>query len=177
MVKADLELECLGTHGQACLPGSGVPHDSLLVGHSLWSFAFITPSFARYSAIYFLLFFDAWAGTAGGGPGYGAATGGATPGTIYDPSQPVGSRWRQVADSLILRFYHSVATLTQNAEVLVTGSEATVDYRVQIYGRGGADVMTGSDEPDRLDGGRGFDIARGRGGNDTCKNAEKRSSC
>lgn len=54
---------------------------------------------------------------------------------------------------------------------------ANPDYRVLIYGRGGADVMTGSDEPDRLDGGKGFDIARGRGGNDTCKNAEKRSSC
>ncbi|WP_299924738.1 calcium-binding protein [uncultured Nocardioides sp.] len=51
------------------------------------------------------------------------------------------------------------------------------DYRVMLYGRGGADVLTGSDEPDRLDGGRGFDIARGRGGNDTCKAAEKRSSC
>ena len=54
---------------------------------------------------------------------------------------------------------------------------ANPDYRVMIYGRGGADVMTGSDEPDRLDGGGGFDIARGRGGNDTCKAAEKRSSC
>ena len=54
---------------------------------------------------------------------------------------------------------------------------ADPDYRVQVYGRGGADVMTGSDEPDRLDGGGGFDIARGRGGNDTCKAAEKRSSC
>ncbi|GAB3036872.1 hypothetical protein GCM10011376_32250 [Nocardioides flavus (ex Wang et al. 2016)] len=51
------------------------------------------------------------------------------------------------------------------------------DYRAMIYGRGGADVLTGSDEPDRLDGGSGFDIVRGRGGNDTCKNAEKRSSC
>ncbi|MCP3422518.1 calcium-binding protein [Nocardioides pinisoli] len=51
------------------------------------------------------------------------------------------------------------------------------DYRALIYGRGGADVMTGSRQPDRLDGGRGFDIARGRGGNDTCKAAEKRSSC
>lgn len=51
------------------------------------------------------------------------------------------------------------------------------DYRVQVYGRGGADVLTGSDEPDRLDGGKGFDIVRGRGGNDTCKAAEKRSSC
>ncbi|MCF6377026.1 hypothetical protein L2K70_05385 [Nocardioides KLBMP 9356] len=54
---------------------------------------------------------------------------------------------------------------------------ADPDYRVLIYGRGGADVMTGSDEPDRLDGGKGFDIARGRGGNDTCTSAEKRSSC
>ncbi|KAK9858854.1 hypothetical protein WJX84_007502 [Apatococcus fuscideae] len=72
-------------------------------------------------------------GIAGGGPGYGNVAGGATAGTIYDPAQPVGSRWRQVADSQILRFYHSVATLTQNAEVLVTGSEATVDYRVQIF--------------------------------------------
>lgn len=51
------------------------------------------------------------------------------------------------------------------------------DHRALIYGRGGADVMTGSQQPDRLDGGRGFDIARGRGGNDTCKAAEKRSSC
>ncbi|GAA1444936.1 hypothetical protein GCM10009641_65000 [Mycobacterium cookii] len=51
------------------------------------------------------------------------------------------------------------------------------DYRAMIYGRGGADVLTGSDEPDRLEGGRGFDIVRGRGGNDTCRSAEKRSSC
>lgn len=54
---------------------------------------------------------------------------------------------------------------------------ANPDYRVELYGRGGADVLIGSDEPDRLDGGKGFDIVRGRGGNDTCKNAEKRSSC
>ncbi|CAM3547494.1 calcium-binding protein [Nocardioides zeicaulis] len=54
---------------------------------------------------------------------------------------------------------------------------ANPDYRVMVYGRGGADVITGSDEADRLDGGKGFDIVRGRGGNDTCKAAEKRSSC
>ena len=29
--------------GQACLPGSGVPHDSPLVGHSLWDFAHTWP--------------------------------------------------------------------------------------------------------------------------------------
>ena len=51
------------------------------------------------------------------------------------------------------------------------------DYRVLLYGRGGADVLTGSRQPDRLDGGSGFDIARGRGGNDTCRATEKRSSC
>jgi Ca2+-binding RTX toxin-like protein len=54
---------------------------------------------------------------------------------------------------------------------------ASPDHRAMIYGRGGADVMTGSSQPDRLDGGSGFDIARGRGGNDTCRAAEKRSSC
>lgn len=54
---------------------------------------------------------------------------------------------------------------------------ANPDYPVKVYARGGADVMTGSDGRDHLDGGKGFDIARGRGGNDTCKNAEKRSSC
>jgi Ca2+-binding RTX toxin-like protein len=61
-----------------------------------------------------------------------------------------------------------------NASELVS---AHPDYRAEIYGRGGADVMTGSRQPDRLDGGKGFDIARGRGGNDTCKAAERRSSC
>lgn len=61
-----------------------------------------------------------------------------------------------------------------NASEVIT---AHPDYRAEIYGRGGADVMTGSRQPDRLDGGKGFDIARGRGGNDTCKAAERRSSC
>ncbi|KAK9863993.1 hypothetical protein WJX84_007490 [Apatococcus fuscideae] len=105
----------------------------------------------------------ALAGIAGGGPGYGQATGGATAGTIYDPSRPVGSRWRQVADSQILRFYHSVATLTQNAEVLVAGSEATVDYRVQIftppYLQGGAPRPTIGSAPNVIVPGTTFTIA------------------
>ena len=62
---------------------------------------------------------------------------------------------------------------SNQSEVII----AHPDHRAMIYGRGGADVMTGSSRPDRLDGGKGFDIARGRGGNDTCKAAEKRSSC
>ena len=77
----------------------------------------------------------------------------------------------------------SDVVLPARAKTIFKGSNdseiitAHPDYRAEIYGRGGADVMTGSDEPDRLDGGKGFDIARGRGGNDTCKAAEKRSSC
>ena len=51
------------------------------------------------------------------------------------------------------------------------------DFRAVIYGRGGPDVLTGSSQPDRLDGGPGLDIARGKNGNDTCRNAERRSSC
>lgn len=51
------------------------------------------------------------------------------------------------------------------------------DYRALLYGRGGADVLIGSNEPDRIEGGSGFDIARGKKGNDTCKSVERRSSC
>ena len=51
------------------------------------------------------------------------------------------------------------------------------DFRALIYGRGGPDVLTGSGEPDRLAGGRGVDVVRGKSGNDTCRNAERRSSC
>jgi Ca2+-binding RTX toxin-like protein len=51
------------------------------------------------------------------------------------------------------------------------------DFRAKIFGRDGADVLTGSRQPDRLDGGPGFDIVRGRNGNDTCLRAERRSSC
>ena len=42
--------------GQACLPGSGVPHDSPLVGSLLWDFASTTPGPAR-SFLFFILFY------------------------------------------------------------------------------------------------------------------------
>lgn len=44
-----------------------------------------------------------------------------TAGAIYDPSQPIGSRWQEAADSAIPRLYHSSAILTQNAEVPLLG--------------------------------------------------------
>lgn len=76
-------------------------------------------------------------GIAGGVPGAGAAanllTGGQS-GEIYNISKPFGQRMSGLlASSLRDRLYHSVAWLTPNAEVLVTGSEATEDYSIQIY--------------------------------------------
>ncbi|KAA6418815.1 MAG: hypothetical protein FRX49_11172, partial [Trebouxia sp. A1-2] len=52
---------------------------------------------------------------------------------VYDPSQPVGRRWTTVGDTQIPRLYHSVAFLTPNAEVLISGSETSSERRVQIW--------------------------------------------
>ena len=55
-------------------------------------------------------------------------------GEIYNPNNPVGSRFGGLlASSGRDRLYHSVAWLTTNAEVMVTGSETTADYTMQIY--------------------------------------------
>jgi Ca2+-binding RTX toxin-like protein len=62
---------------------------------------------------------------------------------------------------------------TKAAEIITAHPRA----RAMIYGRNGADVLIGSKWADRLDGGKGFDIARGKGGKDTCKRVERRSSC
>jgi len=86
---------------------------------------------------------------------------------------PLEGRITGFSDVILQARATSVFTGSNDSEIIT----AHPDYRVLVHGRGGADVMTGSDEPDRLDGGKGFDIARGRGGNDTCKSAEKRSSC
>ncbi|KAK9865439.1 hypothetical protein WJX84_011107 [Apatococcus fuscideae] len=72
-------------------------------------------------------------GTAGGAPGSGNSANPTTAGHLYNPAAAAGNRWSVVADSLIARLYHSIAILTQNGEVMVTGSETTVEYRVQIW--------------------------------------------
>lgn len=51
------------------------------------------------------------------------------------------------------------------------------DHGIRVKMRGGADLVNGSRRDDRIDGGKGFDIARGKGGKDTCKAVERRSSC
>ena len=55
--------------------------------------------------------------------------------------------------------------------------DANPEHRAVIKGRGGADVITGSNRADLLVGGKGFDIAFAKGGNDTCRLIERRGSC
>jgi Ca2+-binding RTX toxin-like protein len=62
---------------------------------------------------------------------------------------------------------------TRKGEVI----DAHPDFRAIIKARGGADVLTGSNEKDLLIGGRGFDIGFGKGGKDRCKLIERRKSC
>ena len=62
---------------------------------------------------------------------------------------------------------------TKKGEVI----DAHPDFRAIIKARGGADVLTGSNEKDLLIGGKGFDIGFGKGGKDKCKLIERRKSC
>lgn len=62
---------------------------------------------------------------------------------------------------------------TRKSEVI----DAHPDFRAVIKARGGADVLTGSNESDLLIGGRGFDIGFGKSGKDRCGLVERRRSC
>jgi hypothetical protein len=62
---------------------------------------------------------------------------------------------------------------TDKGEVI----DAHPDFRAIIKGRGGADVLTGSNEKDLLIGGKGFDLGFGKGGKDRCVAIERRQSC
>ncbi|WP_457205751.1 calcium-binding protein [Nocardioides sp. P5_C9_2] len=55
--------------------------------------------------------------------------------------------------------------------------DANPEHRAVIKGRGGADVITGSHRADLLVGGKGFDIAFAKAGNDRCLRIERRGSC
>ncbi len=55
--------------------------------------------------------------------------------------------------------------------------DANLEHRAVIKGRGGPDVITGSNRADLLVGGKGFDIAFAKGGNDRCVRIERRGSC
>lgn len=74
-------------------------------------------------------------------------------------------------------------SLPGNANTIYKGTDkgevidAHPDFRAIIKARGGADVLTGSNEKDLLIGGKGFDLAFGKGGKDKCKLIERRKSC
>lgn len=72
-------------------------------------------------------------GIAGGVPLAAAASDGITVPVLYNPYLAAGSRYTELADSAIQRLYHSNAFLLTSGLVLVAGSEATLDYRVQLY--------------------------------------------
>lgn len=72
-------------------------------------------------------------GIAGGVPLAAAASDGITTPVLYNPYLAAGSRYSELADSAIQRLYHSNAFLLTSGLVLVAGSEATLDYRVQLY--------------------------------------------
>ena len=74
-------------------------------------------------------------------------------------------------------------SLPGNAKTIYKGTDkgevidAHPDFRAIIKARGGADVITGSNEKDLLIGGKGFDLGFGKGGKDKCKLIERRKSC
>ena len=57
---------------------------------------------------------------------------------LYDPSQPVGSRFSILANTTIARMYHSEATLLPDGRVLVSGSDPEdarfpEELRIEVY--------------------------------------------
>lgn len=84
-------------------------------------------------------------GIAGGVPLAAAASDGITTPVAYNPYLPSGSRYEVLQDSQIQRLYHSNAFLLTSGLILVAGSEATLDYRVQIYTP--AYLQTGNPRP------------------------------
>lgn len=86
-------------------------------------------------SVYRLFFWDV--GTAGYGNdswaiGQSYADNPVTMPSIYDPSQPLGSRWSHdnLSASTINRMYHSSAVLLPDGSVFVSGSNPNADYNV-----------------------------------------------
>ena len=70
--------------------------------------------------------------------GFGLATDPNMNAILYDPSQPVGSRFSILGSTSIARMYHSEAILLQDGRILVSGSDPEdtrfpQEYRVEVY--------------------------------------------
>ena len=68
-----------------------------------------------------------------GTAGFGLATNPNLDAILYDPSQPVGSRFSIMASTPVARLYHSEAVLLQDGRVLVSGSDPEDNVNPQEY--------------------------------------------
>jgi hypothetical protein len=70
--------------------------------------------------------------------GFGLASDPNLNAVLYDPTQPVNSRFSIMANTTIARLYHSEAILLQDGRVLVSGSDPQdgvhpEEYRVEVF--------------------------------------------
>jgi hypothetical protein len=70
--------------------------------------------------------------------GFGLATNPNLGAVLYDPSQPAGSRFSIMANTIVARLYHSESILLQDGRVLVSGSDPQdgvhpEEYRVEVF--------------------------------------------
>jgi hypothetical protein len=70
--------------------------------------------------------------------GFGLASDPNLSALLYDPSQPVGSRFSILGNTTIARLYHSEATLLPDGRVLISGSDPQTpglpeELRIEVY--------------------------------------------
>ena len=70
--------------------------------------------------------------------GFGLASDPNLSAVLYDPSQPVGSRFSILGNTTIARMYHSEATLLPDGRVLISGSDPQTpglpeELRIEVY--------------------------------------------
>jgi hypothetical protein len=66
--------------------------------------------------------------------GFGLASDPNLSALLYDPSQPVGSRFSILGNTTIARLYHSEATLLPDGRVLISGSDPNPNLDPQVPG-------------------------------------------
>lgn len=69
--------------------------------------------------------------------GFGLASNPNLNALLYDPIQPIGSRFAILNNTIVARMYHSEATLLPDGRVLVSGSDPQTpglpeEYRIEV---------------------------------------------
>ena len=73
-----------------------------------------------------------------GHAGFGLAVDPNFQATLYDPTQPIGSRFSILNSTIVARMYHSEAVLMPDGRVLVSGSDPEdprfpQEFRMEVY--------------------------------------------